>query len=117
MLLSSSLNMELSSAYNHHSITDNLHYKGWSNKVMDQLKFNYNKPDASCHFCNRTENPHPDFDEPIVTAKLAANNQEIEVCINCYCELEASAKVGNQPFSQLVTEKLNVLRILSKSQK
>ena len=84
---------------------------------MDQPKFNYNKPGSSCHFCNRTENPHPDFHEPIVIAKLAANNQEIEVCINCYYELEASAKVGNQPFSQLLTEKLNVLRILSKSEK
>ena len=84
---------------------------------MDKPKFNYNKPDASCHFCNRTKNPYPDFNEPIVTVKIEANNQEIEVCINCYCELETLAKVGNQPFSLLVTEKVNVLRILNKLKK
>jgi hypothetical protein len=82
---------------------------------MDKPKFNYNKPDASCHFCNRTENPHPDFDEPIVITKIEANNQEIEVCINCYCELDTLAKVENQTCLQLVTQKVNVLRILTKS--
>ena len=84
---------------------------------MGKPKFFYNKLDASCHFCSRTENPHPDFDEPIVTAKIEANNQDIELCINCYCELETSAKVSNQPFSQLVTEKVNLLRILDKPKK
>ncbi|MDT2076138.1 MAG: hypothetical protein RMX26_09135 [Planktomarina sp.] len=84
---------------------------------MNKPKFNYNRSDACCHFCNRTENPHPDFDEPIVTAKIEANNQDIELCINCYCELETSAKVRNQPFSQLVTEKVNLLRILDKPKK
>lgn len=82
---------------------------------MGKPKFNYNQLDASCHFCNRTKNPHPDFDEPIVTAKLEANNQEIEICINCYCELETSTKARNQSFSQLVFEKVNMQRILNKS--
>ena len=82
---------------------------------MDKPKFKYNKPDTFCHFCNRAENPHPDFDEPIVTAKIEANNQEIEVCINCYCELDTLAKIDNQTFLQIVTQKVNVLRILTKS--
>jgi len=31
------------------------------------IKFDYNKINARCTWCKRTENPHPDFDEPIPT--------------------------------------------------
>ena len=82
---------------------------------MDKPKFSYNKLDASCHFCGRTENPHPDFDEPIVTTKLKSNTQEIEVCINCWHELDTLTKSGNKAFSEVVKEKENLLRLLNRS--
>ncbi len=82
---------------------------------MRDPDFIYNKIDAVCHFCNRTENPHPDFDEPIVTTKLKSNTQEIEVCINCWHELDTLAKNGKKAFSEVVKEKENVLRLLNRS--
>ena len=82
---------------------------------MVKPKFSYNKLDASCHFCSRTENPHPDFDEPIGKRKLKSNTQEIEVCINCWHELSTLAKSGKKAFSEVVKEKENVLRLLNRS--
>ena len=82
---------------------------------MGKPKFFYNKLDASCHFCSRTENPHPDYDEPIVITKLKSNTQEIEVCINCWHELDILAKSGNKTFSEVVKEKENLLLLLNRS--
>ena len=82
---------------------------------MDKPEFSYSKLDASCHFCSRTENPHPDFDEPIVTTKIKFNTQEIQVCINCWHELDTLAKSGKKAFSKVVKEKENVLRLLNRS--
>lgn len=82
---------------------------------MAKPKFFYNKLDASCYFCSRTENPHPDFDEPIITTKLKSNTQEIEVCINCWFELDTLTKSGSKTFSELVQEKKNVLHLLDRS--
>ena len=83
--------------------------------MMDKPKFSYNKIDAFCHFCSQTQNPHPDFDEPIVTTKIKFNTQEIQVCINCWHELDTLAKSGKKAFSEVVKEKENVLRLLNRS--
>ena len=79
---------------------------------MDKPKFSYNKLDASCHFCGQTENPHPDFDEPIVTTRLKSNTQEIEVCINCWHELDTLTKSENKAFSEVVKERENIFAYL-----
>ena len=81
---------------------------------MDKPEFSYNKLNASCHFCSRTENPHPDFDEPIVTTKFKFSTQEIEVCINCWHELDTLTKSGNKALFEVAKEKENVLRLLNK---
>jgi len=31
------------------------------------MLFDYYKKDARCMWCNRTKNPHPDYNEPIPT--------------------------------------------------
>ena len=38
------------------------------------IKFEYNKNNARCTWCKRTENPHPDFDEPIPTKVFLSKN-------------------------------------------
>ena len=77
-------------------------------------QFFYNKPNAKCIFCSRTKNPHPDFNEPIVTALFSYNNKEIEVCINCYGELEESSSDQNKSMNSLLQDKLNISRIFAK---
>tara|TARA_B100001094_G_C17673421_1_gene549889 strand:- start:128 stop:412 length:285 start_codon:yes stop_codon:yes gene_type:complete len=74
--------------------------------------FEYNKSDASCRFCNRKHNPHPDFDEPIVVTQLPINNEKLEICINCYFELEERCFTSNQTLGDVIREKENLVRIL-----
>ena len=82
---------------------------------MDKPEFSYNKLDAFCHFCSWTQNPHSDFDEPIVATKITCDTQEIQVCINCWHELDTLSKSGKKAFSEVVKEKENVLRLLNRS--
>ena len=82
---------------------------------MSKPNFRYNNSNSTCYFCSRTCNPHPDFDEPLVTTKVETNNKVIELCINCYFDLETFVKESKQPFAEVVKEKENLLRILSKS--
>ena len=82
---------------------------------MTKPKFTYNELNATCCFCCRTTNPHPDFDEPLVTTKVETNNKRIELCINCYFDLETFAQENKQSIVEVVKEKENLLRILNKS--
>ena len=82
---------------------------------MRNPQFSYNKPNAKCIFCSRTQNPHPDFNETIVTTLLAYNNKEIEICINCYNELEELGSDQNKSMNSMLQDKLNVSRIFDKA--
>ena len=82
---------------------------------MDEPNFTYNKIEASCHYCSRTKNPHPDFDEPLVTTKIKIKTRNIEICINCWHELDGLAKGSKKSFKKTVSEKEELLQLLSKS--
>ena len=82
---------------------------------MELPKFRYNNLSASCNFCDRTRNPHPEFKhEPILTTRLVVNQKKLEVCINCYCELTDAADASKKPLNLLIEEKINLIRILNK---
>ena len=74
--------------------------------------FEYNKSGASCRFCSRKHNPHPDFDEPIVVTQVPMNHEKLEICINCYFEIEDRCFTNNQTLNEFIREKENVVRIL-----
>tara|TARA_S200000501_G_scaffold251144_1_gene235372 strand:+ start:48 stop:287 length:240 start_codon:yes stop_codon:yes gene_type:complete len=45
----------------------------------------YNKLNAVCMWCKRTDNPHPEFDETIpIIAILSKKKRNIELCFYCY---------------------------------
>lgn len=82
---------------------------------MSRPKFKYNDTAATCLFCDRTHNPHPDFEhEPIVTTRLLVAHKEREVCINCYYDMLGVAGSENKSISKLLEDKLNIQRILNK---
>ena len=82
---------------------------------MNKPIFTYNHPNASCTFCDRTQNPHPDYNhEPIVITRLKLHQGDQEVCINCYWDMVAVANTSDASIMDIATEKLNVMRLLSK---
>ena len=45
------------------------------------IKFDYNKNNAWCIWCKRTENPHPDFNEPIPKKVFLSKKGEKLSCV------------------------------------
>ena len=78
--------------------------------------FTYNNANASCAVCNRTKNPHPDYShEPIVTTRLKLHRGDQDLCINCYWDIATVATNSQANISDIVSEKLNIRRLLTKS--
>ena len=77
------------------------------------IKFDYNKINARCTWCKRTENPHPDFNEPIPTKVfLSKKRRKIELCISCY-EIEKDLSYeANEDFSKFLDDRFEKLLML-----
>ena len=45
------------------------------------IKFDYNKNNAWCNWCKRTENPHPDFNELIRQKYFYQKKGEKKSCV------------------------------------
>ena len=81
---------------------------------MRKPNFTYNKSNSTCCFCSRTCNPHPDFDEPLVTTKVENYNKAIEMCINCYFDCESVANDSGHTLVSVIKDKYNLQRLLNK---
>jgi len=77
------------------------------------IKFDYNKNNARCIWCKRTENPHPDFNEPIPTKVfLSKKRRKIELCLSCYeTEMEMSYK-ADEDFDKFLDDRFEKLLML-----
>ena len=53
-------------------------------------------------------------DEPIVITRLKLHQGDQEVCINCYWDMVEVANTSDASIMDIATEKLNVMRLLSK---
>ena len=82
---------------------------------MKNSKFEYNKKNAVCSFCDRKKNPHPNFDEPLVVRNLKLNNKKLSICINCHYELLDKSSGNETIFNKILTEKYNLTPLLKKS--
>ena len=79
------------------------------------IKFDYNKKNAWCVWCKRTENPHPDFNAPIPTKVFLSNKRrKIELCLSCYeTEMEMSYK-ADEDFYKFLDDRFEKLLMLDK---
>ena len=82
---------------------------------MKNSKFEYNKKNAVCSFCDRKKNPHPNFDEPLVVRNLKLNNKKLSICINCHYELLDKSSGNESILNKILTEKYNLTTLLKKS--
>ena len=48
------------------------------------MSFIYNKKNAKCMWCKRTQNPHPDYSYETIPTKIftSHNGREVELCFS-----------------------------------
>ena len=74
------------------------------------MSFKYNKKNARCMWCNRTENPHPDFNETIPTKIfISKKKREIELCLYCYEEDVKFSKRNTINFNDVLDQRYEIL--------
>ena len=82
---------------------------------MKNIVFNYHKKTSKCRFCSREKNPHPDYDEPLVTTIFqVSSNKMVEICINCFEEINLYSKKNKKDLTKIIKEKLNLSNLLKK---
>ena len=77
------------------------------------IKFDYNKINARCIWCKRTENTHPDFDEPIPTKVFVSKKRrKIELYLSCH-EIEKDlSNEANEDFYKFLDDRFEKLLML-----
>ena len=89
-----------------------------TSRLAPTPRFGYGKPDASCDFCGRTENPHPDFDESIPTAIVTtAAGRGVELCLFCYEQERDAAMHSSESLAQRLDSKLDTKAVVGASLK
>ena len=79
---------------------------------LTMQNFIYNQPGAKCDFCKATENPHPDYDEPIPITKInIGKKRRLILCINCFFTHKECSEKRGQPFFAYLS-KLNDLSLV-----
>ena len=76
------------------------------------IKFDYNKNNARCTWCKRTENPHPDFDEPIPTKVFLPKKRKIELCLSCYVIEKDLSYKSYEDFNKFLDDRYEKLLML-----
>ena len=74
------------------------------------MSFKYNKKNACCMWCNRTENPHPDFNETIPTKIFISKKKRVvELCLYCYEEDVKFSKRNAINFNDVLDQRYEIL--------
>ena len=74
------------------------------------MSFKYNKKDACCMWCNRTKNPHPDYNETIPTKIfISKKKRKVELCLYCYEEDVKFSKRNTINFNDVLDQRYEIL--------
>ena len=78
------------------------------------MNFKYNKKNAKCMWCKRTENPHPDFLHETISTKIFVSTlgREIELCFSCYEEENKNSNSNDINFRKNLDLKFEAMKIL-----
>ena len=78
------------------------------------MNFQYNKINAKCMWCKRSENPHPDFSHETIPTKIFFSKQgrEIELCFSCYEEEKKKSKSCEKDFKNNLDLRFETMKIL-----
>ena len=78
------------------------------------MSFIYNKKNAKCMWCKRTQNPHPDFTFETIPTRVfkSKKGRKIELCFSCY-ENETNTTNEDNVFEERLDKKFELLNILN----
>ena len=78
------------------------------------MSFIYNKKNAKCMWCKRTQNPHPDFTFETIPTRVfkSKKGRNIELCFSCY-ENETNTTNKDIVFEERLDKKFELLNILN----
>ena len=79
------------------------------------MTFNYNKKNAKCMWCKRTQNPHPDYSYETIPTKIfiSEKGRKVELCFSCFENEKDISKEDDILFKKNLDLKLESLKLLS----
>ena len=79
------------------------------------MTFNYNKKNAKCMWCKRTQNPHPDYSYETIPTKIftSKKGRKIELCYSCFENEKDISKEDDILFKKNLDLKLESLKLLN----
>ena len=77
------------------------------------MAFEYNKFNARCMWCKRTQNPHPDFLKETIPTKIfeSKKGRMIELCFSCYEKEKKS--FDDDGFKEQLDNKYEIMKLLN----
>ena len=78
------------------------------------MTFKYNKINAKCMWCKRTQNPHPDYLKETIPTKIfeSKKGRMVELCFSCFEQEKAFAEKQKIDFKIILDTKFEVLKLL-----
>ena len=79
------------------------------------MTFNYNKKNAKCMWCKRTQNPHPDYSYETIPTKVytSKKGRKVELCFSCFENEKDISKEDDILFKKNLDLKLESLKLLN----
>ena len=79
------------------------------------MSFNYNRKNAKCMWCKRTQNPHPDYSYETIPTKVftSQNGKKVELCFSCFENEKNISRDDEIIFKRNLDLKLNSLKLFN----
>ena len=79
------------------------------------MSFNYNKKNAKCMWCKRTQNPHPDYFYETIPTKIfiSKKSRKVELCYSCFENEKDISRENDILFKKNLDLKLESLKLLN----
>jgi len=79
------------------------------------MTFNYNKKNAKCMWCKRTQNPHPDYSYETIPTKIftSKKGRKVELCYSCFENERDISKENDILFKKNLDLRFESLKLLN----
>ena len=82
--------------------------------ITNTFKTTYFAKSSRCSWCKRTQNPHPDFIEPIPIKRInLGKNLAVSLCLSCFESELKDAAFSDKALLQQLKGKLKLLKLIN----